>query len=69
MLKVTISDAHVGLDPDPNGDGLFKYKYDAVEFHKSLDKVFESIKKEFENNGKFETLMLQDLGDALDGWD
>ncbi len=67
-LKVTISDDHVGLEPNPNDKGLFKYEYNAKIYKKSYDKVFESILKEYDTHGKFDVIYLDNLGDEQDGW-
>lgn len=67
-LKVTISDDHVGLEPNPNGNSLFKYEYNADIYKQSYEKVFNSIVKEFSTHGKFDLLLLDNLGDEQDGW-
>ena len=67
-LKVTTSDDHVGLEPNPNGLGLFKYEYNAKVYTESYIKVFNSILKEFATHGKFDLLLLDNLGDEQDGW-
>jgi hypothetical protein len=67
-LKVTISDDHVGLEPNPNNNGLFKYEYNAQIYSNSYEKVFKSIIKEFNTHGKFDLLLFDNLGDEQDGW-
>lgn len=67
-LKVTTSDDHVGLEPDPKGNGLFKYEYNANVYKKSYDKVFQSVIKEYNTHGLFDLLLLDNLGDEQDGW-
>lgn len=67
-LKVTISDAHLGLEPNPNDSGLFQYEYNADIYRSSIDKVYQSILKEFNTHGVFDLLLLDDLGDREDGW-
>lgn len=67
-LNATMSDMHVGLEPNPNGNSLFSYKYNESIFKDNLDKVFNSIIKEYDTHGKFDLLVLDDLGDGLDGW-
>ena len=67
-IKVTISDDHVGLEPNPNGNGLFKYEYNAEIYSQSYEKVFKSVVKEFNTHGKFDLLLLDNLGDEQDGW-
>jgi len=67
-LKVTISDAHLGLDPNPNGGGIFQYEYNADIYRNSIEKVYNQIIKEFNTHGVFDLLLLDDLGDREDGW-
>lgn len=67
-LKVTISDDHVGLEPNPNNNGLFNYEYNGEVYKKSYEKVFNSVIKEFNTWGKFDLVMLDNLGDEQDGY-
>lgn len=67
-LKVTISDDHVGLEPNPNNNGLFNYEYNGEIYKKSYEKVFNSVLKEFNTWGKFDLLLLDNLGDEQDGY-
>lgn len=67
-IKVTISDDHVGLEPNPNNKGLFKYEYNAEIYTNSYEKVFNSVLKEFRTHGKFDLLLFDNLGDEQDGW-
>jgi hypothetical protein len=67
-IKATLSDMHVGLNPNPNNKSLFGYEYNAEIFNENIDKVINSIVKEYENNGVFDLLLFDDLGDGLDGY-
>ncbi|NIQ13306.1 MAG: hypothetical protein GTO02_02515, partial [Candidatus Dadabacteria bacterium] len=67
-LKVTISDSHVGMNPNLNSGSLFQYEYNAKVYKESMLKVHQSILKEFATHGTFEILFLDDLGDMADGW-
>lgn len=67
-LKVTTSDDHVGLEPNPNGNSIFNYEYNAKIYQKSYNKVFHNILKEHNTHGKFDLLLLDNLGDEQDGW-
>jgi len=69
-LKVTISDSHVGLDPNPKGSGgIFLYEYNADVYKKGMEKVFNAVIKEFNTYKEpFSVLLLDDLGDREDGW-
>lgn len=67
-IKITTSDDHLGLDPNPNNNGLFQYEYSGDIYKQSIDKVFNSIMKEYKTHGKFDLLLLDNLGDEQDGW-
>lgn len=67
-IKATVSDMHVGLEPNPGGTSLFAYEYNETIFKQNLDKVFNSLCKEYDNHGRFDLLVIDDLGDGLDGW-
>ena len=62
-IKATVSDMHVGLEPNPHNNSLFAYEYNETIFKQNLDKVFNSLCKEFEAHGKFDLLVIDDLGD------
>lgn len=65
-LKITLADMHVGMSVTEKS--LFGYKYNKKEFFKALDLVYESCIGEFISNGRFDLLIIQDLGDGLDGY-
>jgi hypothetical protein len=67
-IKATVSDMHVGLEPNPGNNSLFAYEYNEQIFKSNLDKVFRSLCKEHAANGKFDVLVIDDLGDGLDGY-
>lgn len=67
-IKVTTSDDHVGLEPNPKNNGLFKYEYNAEIYAQSCEKLFQSIVKEYNTHGTFDLLLLDNLGDQEDGW-
>lgn len=64
-IKVTLSDMHVGMSVN---NSLFNYSYGETEFNMALDMVFNSVMEQFKSNGKFDVIFIQDLGDALDGY-
>jgi len=66
--KITISDSHVGMNPSPDKSPLFKYEYNSEIYGESLNKVYESVIKEYNIHGAFDILFLDDLGDLADGW-
>jgi len=67
-LRLIVSDIHVGLDPNPSGNSLFGYEYNADIFNERLDVVYQEALKKYKSEGAFEVLFLDDLGDALDGY-
>ena len=67
-IKATLSDMHVGLDPNPDNKSLFGYEYNAEIFNEHIDKVINSVVKEYDSNGAFDLLLIDDLGDGLDGY-
>ena len=67
-LKVTITDSHVGMNPNPGNNSLFQYEYNSKIYNKSIAKVYNSILKEHSTFGTFDLLLLDDLGDLADGW-
>jgi len=67
-LKATLSDDHIGMNPNPNGNSLFQYEYNAEIYNQGIEKVFYSILKEYNTHGTFDVIFLQRLGDAADGW-
>lgn len=64
-LKVTLSDVHVGMSVN---NSLFEYKYGKEEYQNSMNTVFQSVMSEFMGNGRFDVIIIQDLGDGLDGY-
>ena len=67
-IKVTTTDDHLGLEPNPDNLGLFEYEYNAKIYEDSYQKVFNSIIKEFNTYGYFDLLLLDNLGDEQDGF-
>jgi len=59
---------HVGLNPNPNNKSLFGYEYNEEIFNEHINRVIESVLKEYSNNGAFDLLLIDDLGDSLDGY-
>lgn len=65
-LIVWSSDKHIGAQI--SDDALYKYNYNEHIFHKRMVKIYEKVLKYYDKYGKFDTLVLADLGDSLDGW-
>jgi len=68
LLKVIVSDAHVGMNPNPDGNALFQYEYNSEIYQESMDKILTSVEKEFSTYGFFDEIHILDLGDLADGW-
>lgn len=68
-LNIILTDMHVGLEPDPKGESMFGYKYNAEIFVENLKKVLQSVLKEYKTHGIFDRVFLIDLSDEIDGWD
>lgn len=65
-LVVWTSDKHIGAHiPD---DALYKKQYNKHIFHERMKKVLLEIERLYSTNGKFEHLIIADLGDSLDGY-
>lgn len=67
-LRAVISDCHVGMDSNDE-DALFGFEYNEKIFNNNLNHVFETLKKEINHHGIFDTIFIDDLGDGLDGFD
>ncbi len=65
-LIVWSSDKHIGAKI--TDDSLYKYSYNEHIFHKRMVKIYEKVLKYYDKYGKFDVLVLADLGDSLDGW-
>lgn len=68
-MAVTISDAHVGMNPNPDGLGLLGYEYNGGIYAKQMQKVFDTIVQNYNLFGNVDTIFIDDLGDKQDGWD
>ncbi len=53
-LKVTITDSHVGMNPNPGNNSLFQYEYNSEIYNQSIAKVYNSILKEYATFGTFD---------------
>lgn len=68
-IKVTLSDMHVGLEPNPKDGGMFEYSYNKEIFYHNIDYVYSRILDHYNSNGTFDLLIIDDLGDGLDGYE
>ncbi len=65
-LIIWTSDKHIGASIP--SDSLYKREYDKHIFHKRMAQVFDEAIKFYNIHGKFEELIIADLGDSLDGF-
>lgn len=63
--RLVYSDVHIGMNPNENGFSLYGGKWDEEQININLEKVINHI---LENN-KADTLIIDELGDFMDGWD
>lgn len=69
QLHAIISDDHIGLDTNYEGDSLFPYKYNKEVYENVIDRIFAKIMSERNQWGQFDELVINGLGDLEDGWD
>jgi len=67
-LRAVISDAHVGMKSDSR-DAMFSFEYNEDVFKKHLSVLFNSMKSRIDAHGTFDQIIIDDLGDGLDGFD
>lgn len=63
--RAIFTDAHIGMTPNKNGYSLYGGKWDEEELMKRADIFCNYIK----NNKLGNMLVIDDLGDLVDGWD
>lgn len=66
-LRAVISDAHVGMKSDSR-EAMFSFEYNEQIFLDNLNTVFENISNRIDANGNFDEIIVDDLGDGLDGF-
>lgn len=66
-LRMVISDAHVGMDSNIE-DAMFGFEYNEKIWKKNLGVVLSHVKSEIEKHGAFDRIIVDDLGDGLDGF-
>lgn len=65
-MVVYLSDQHVGAMTEHNS--IYQNEYNEEEFNNRLRKVLEGIKKQSEIFGRFDKIVIANLGDCLDGF-
>lgn len=62
--RLVYTDAHIGMEPNENGFSLYGGKWDEKELQATLDKMVSFVIA----NKKSNVLIIDDLGDFVDGW-
>ena len=63
--RLVYTDVHIGMETNENGYSLYGGKWDESEIKKRLNTILSHII----NNKKSDVLVIDDLGDFMDGWD
>jgi len=63
--RLIYADTHIGMTPNENGFALYGGKWDEEVLNKRLDELCLFV----ENKQESDRLVIDDLGDFLDGWD
>jgi len=63
--RIVYTDTHIGMTPNENGYSLYGGKWDEDELDKRLQEMCLFV----EQNSSSDVLILDDLGDFMDGWD
>lgn len=63
--RLVFTDVHIGMTPNQNGFSLYGGKWDEEEIFKRCVKMIEHTLQ----NKKSNVLIIDDLGDLVDGWD
>ncbi len=66
-LIIWTSDKHIGSSIP--SDALYNKKYNEHIFHKRMASIYNEAISVFKTHGKFDKLVIADLGDSLDGFD
>jgi len=66
-LRAIITDAHVGMESNSQ-DALFGFEYNESVFKSHLSILFKHIQDKISANGAFDLIIVDDLGDGLDGF-
>lgn len=66
-LRAVMSDAHVGMK-SYGSEAMFSFEYNEDIFKEHLGIVFESMLQRVGANGFFDQIVIDDLGDGLDGF-
>ena len=62
--RLVFTDVHIGMTPNENGFSLYGGKWDEEELFARLERMIAHVL----SNRKSATLIIDDLGDYMDGW-
>lgn len=65
-IVIYLSDQHIGAHTKE--DSIYQNKYDEQEFNSRMLLTFEKIVEQFTLNGRFDNIIVCNLGDSLDGY-
>lgn len=65
ILRIIITDVHVGMETDESGYGLYKQVWNESELFKRMDVILSEVNR---IKRDFKEVHVIDLGDYLDGW-
>jgi hypothetical protein len=63
--RLVYTDVHIGMTTNKNGYSLYGGKWDEEQINKNLDLLINHILQ----NNKADVLIIDELGDFMDGWD
>lgn len=63
--RFVYTDVHIGMNPNPNGIGLYFQEWNQEELMNRLFDCIDIIKRRQKSN----VLIIDDLGDLMDGWE
>lgn len=66
-LRSITSDIHIGMNPNTE-DALFGFEYNESVYKKNLSILYDKVNTKIENEGRYDKIILDDLGDGLDGY-
>lgn len=65
FTRVVYTDTHIGMDPDPEGISMYAEPWNELKIRESIIDIVDGISQHHHGD----TLIIDDLGDFLDGYD
>ena len=63
--RLVYTDVHIGMETNQNGHAMYATKWDEDNINKTLDSLIQEVISTQKSN----TLIIDELGDFMDGWD